>query len=89
MARPPGRHGARPGGALCAAARANPGPFAGLARWAEQAVLSSSPERLLSVQGGVETRPIAGTRPRGSDSRDDDAALERNSSRTRRSGPST
>jgi anthranilate synthase component I len=57
--------------------RSNPGPFAGLARWDDRAVLSSSPERLLRIHGGrVETRPIAGTRPRGA-SRADDAALER------------
>jgi anthranilate synthase component I len=57
--------------------RSNPGPFAGLARWGERAVLSSSPERLLSVRDGiVETRPIAGTRPRGANAADD-AALER------------
>ena len=44
---------------------ANPAPFAGLARWPEAAVLSSSPERLVRVRAGmVETRPIAGTRPR-------------------------
>ena len=57
--------------------RSNPGPFAGLARWGEHAVLSSSPERLLSIRDGrVETRPIAGTRPRGADT-DADGALER------------
>jgi anthranilate synthase component I len=57
--------------------RSNPGPFAGLARWGKHAVLSSSPERLLSVRDGVvETRPIAGTRPRGSNATDD-AALEK------------
>lgn len=55
----------------------NPGPFAGLARWGEHAVLSSSPERLLSVRDGVvQTRPIAGTRPRGANAADD-LALER------------
>ena len=43
----------------------NPAPFAGLACWNGSAVLSSSPERLVSVAGNVvETRPIAGTRPR-------------------------
>jgi anthranilate synthase component I len=57
--------------------RSNPGPFAGLARWEEHAILSSSPERLLSLRNGVvETRPIAGTRPRGANAADD-AALER------------
>ncbi|HHO67844.1 MAG TPA: aminodeoxychorismate synthase component I, partial [Gammaproteobacteria bacterium] len=45
---------------------ANPGPFNGLATWPEGAILSTSPERLVRVrQGRVETRPIAGTRPRG------------------------
>ncbi len=44
----------------------NPGPFNGLARWRDTAIYSSSPERLVSVRGqSVETRPIAGTRPRG------------------------
>lgn len=45
--------------------RANPAPFAGLFRHEGLAVLSSSPERLVSVEGdAVQTRPIAGTRPR-------------------------
>lgn len=57
--------------------QSNPGPFAGLARWGDRVVLSSSPERLLSIRGRrVETRPIAGTRPRGMNAADD-AALER------------
>ena len=56
--------------------QSNPGPFAGLARWGKHAILSSSPERLLSVRDGrVETRPIAGTRPRGADAAAD-VALE-------------
>jgi anthranilate synthase component 1 len=43
----------------------NPSPFSGLARWPDAAIISSSPERLVSVHGKtVETRPIAGTRPR-------------------------
>jgi len=43
----------------------NPAPFAALAQWQGTAVLSSSPERLVRVSGRhVETRPIAGTRPR-------------------------
>ncbi|HVO49273.1 MAG TPA: aminodeoxychorismate synthase component I [Steroidobacteraceae bacterium] len=45
--------------------RANPAPFAALAQWRGARILSSSPERLLRVQGRhVDTRPIAGTRPR-------------------------
>ncbi|HXH04566.1 MAG TPA: aminodeoxychorismate synthase component I [Candidatus Competibacteraceae bacterium] len=46
--------------------RANPAPFAGLALWGDGAIVSSSPERLVRVRGRhVDTRPIAGTRPRG------------------------
>ena len=46
--------------------RANPAPFAGLFDLgAAGAVVSASPERLVSVRDDiVETRPIAGTRPR-------------------------
>lgn len=55
--------------ALC---RSNPGPFAGIARFPGFTVLSSSPERLLRVEGRrIETRPIAGTRPRERDEADD------------------
>ncbi|MDQ2069256.1 aminodeoxychorismate synthase component I [Natronospira bacteriovora] len=51
----------------------NPGPFAGLARYGEQAIISSSPERLVSVRNGrVDTRPIAGTRPRGRPGEEDE-----------------
>jgi anthranilate synthase component 1 len=46
----------------------NPGPFSGLALLDGIAVISSSPERLVSARDGlVTTRPIAGTRPRGAD----------------------
>lgn len=52
---------------------ANPAPFAGLYAGDGWAVASASPERLVSVRGDVvETRPIAGTRPRFAG--DDDAA---------------
>jgi len=54
--------------------RANPGPFAGLARLEEATVISSSPERLMDVRGNrASMRPIAGTRPRGEGA--SDAAL--------------
>lgn len=58
--------------------RANPGPFSGLATWGDRAVISSSPERLVRVRDQtVETRPIAGTRPRHPDpSRDRDKRRE-------------
>ena len=46
--------------------RTNPAPFAGLLQWRDWAIVSSSPERLIEARGGVvQTRPIAGTRPRG------------------------
>lgn len=52
--------------------RSNPAPFAGLFRWGSAVVLSSSPERLVEVRGRrVQTRPIAGTRPRGADAAQD------------------
>ena len=55
---------------------ANPAPFAGLFAGGDWAVVSASPERLVSVRGEVvETRPIAGTRPRFPG--DDDAARVR------------
>jgi anthranilate synthase component 1 len=51
---------------------ANPAPFAGMAHWQGADIISSSPERLLTVRDGVAaTRPIAGTRPRSeNDARD-------------------
>jgi anthranilate synthase component I len=50
--------------------KANPAPFSGLLQWRDQygrewAIASSSPERLVQTRGNVvQTRPIAGTRPR-------------------------
>ncbi|MAJ56547.1 MAG: aminodeoxychorismate synthase, component I [Candidatus Pelagibacter sp.] len=45
----------------------NPSPFAGLINFKQSNIICSSPERLVSVNGDfLETRPIAGTRPRGS-----------------------
>lgn len=46
----------------------NPSPFAGYIDFGDYQIASSSPERLLKISDGViETRPIAGTRPRGKD----------------------
>lgn len=51
----------------------NPSPFAGYIDFGDYQIVSSSPERLLKVKGGViETRPIAGTRPRGRDMKEDE-----------------
>ncbi len=45
--------------------QANPAPFSGMALFGGTAVISSSPERLVSSRNGfVQTRPIAGTRAR-------------------------
>ena len=55
--------------ALC---EANPGPFAGIVRWQDTDIISSSPERLLQIRDGIlSTRPIAGTRPRSDDEHTD------------------
>lgn len=48
--------------------QSNPAPYAALMRWGDDAVLSTSPERLLCRDGNrIQTRPIAGTRPRDPD----------------------
>jgi anthranilate/para-aminobenzoate synthase component I len=44
----------------------NPSPFASFVDFGDYQIVSSSPERLVRVQDNiVDTRPIAGTRPRG------------------------
>ncbi len=56
---------------------ANPSPFAAMMRYDDLAVMSSSPERLMSIRDGiVSTRPIAGTRPRGASPERDAALVE-------------
>jgi anthranilate synthase component 1 len=50
----------------------NPAPFSALIQWQGLSLVSSSPERLLQVRDRwASTRPIAGTRPRSMNSRDD------------------
>ena len=52
----------------------NPAPFSGLAVHNDFSIISSSPERLISVKKGLaETRPIAGTRRRERDKEKDEA----------------
>jgi para-aminobenzoate synthetase len=53
--------------AYLALREASPAPFASFLRFDDLAVLSSSPERFLSItpDGRAESRPIKGTRPRG------------------------
>ncbi len=51
----------------------NPAPFACLLRSPGFEIISSSPERLVSLHDGIaETRPIAGTRPRGASDEQDE-----------------
>ena len=57
----------------------NPAPFAAFLPYTDFQILCSSPERFIRIQrdGAIETRPIKGTRPRGSSSSEDQAlALE-------------
>lgn len=57
--------------------RINPSPFASYWRTPWGAVVSCSPERLVSLCGDrAETRPIAGTRPRGESSHADQSLAE-------------
>jgi aminodeoxychorismate synthase component I len=53
--------------------RTSPSPFAAFLDLPEGAVVSSSPERFLSIDEHqvIESRPIKGTRPRGDDAEDD------------------
>jgi len=54
--------------------RVNPAPFAAYLEPGDWAIASASPERFLlaGADGGVETRPIKGTRPRGADPHTDE-----------------
>ncbi|MFV2005203.1 MAG: aminodeoxychorismate synthase component I [Gammaproteobacteria bacterium] len=52
----------------------NPSSFAAMACLKNMTIISSSPERLVSLKNGiVETRPIAGTRPRDENQQSDEA----------------
>jgi len=59
--------------------RVNPAPFAAFLRFGEIAVLSSSPERFLSVgrDRWAEARPIKGTRRRGDTAGEDERLAEK------------
>ena len=58
--------------------RKNPSPFAAYLKLGEMAVVSSSPERFISVDRDrrVEARPIKGTTPRAADPVEDEALRE-------------
>ncbi len=54
---------------FCALAKASPGAYSAYIQMPDAAILSSSPERFLTIdaQGAMESRPIKGTAPRHSD----------------------
>ena len=55
----------------------NPAPFANYFNFDGVSIVGASPERFLKVRGEwVETRPIKGTKPRGSTSQEDKALAE-------------
>jgi para-aminobenzoate synthetase component 1 len=55
----------------------NPAPFAGYFELGDFSIVSASPERFLRVEKGeVETRPIKGTRPRGTTPAEDQARIQ-------------
>ncbi len=62
---------------FAALSQQNPSSFAALACLPKMSIISSSPERLVSLKKGiVETRPIAGTRPRDINKQNDAALAE-------------
>ena len=57
-----------------ALSRSNPAQFASLVKYQDCYVISSSPERLISLRNGMaQSRPIAGTHPRGNTPKEDQA----------------
>ena len=54
--------------------KVNPSPFSGFLKINDLCIASSSPERLIKVKNDtIESRPIAGTRPRSNDKKKDNA----------------
>ena len=71
------RYQGDPLSAYCALRERSPTPFSDYLEMAGGTLLSLSPERFIEVQNGrVETRPIKGTRPRGSSPQQDQALAE-------------
>ncbi len=56
--------------------RVNPSPFSGFLKFDDVVLVSSSPERLVKIAGNkIESRPIAGTRPRSIVAEEDKALM--------------
>ena len=54
--------------------KVNPSPFSGFLKFNDLSLVSSSPERLIKITNDIiESRPIAGTRPRSRDKKEDKA----------------
>jgi len=52
--------------------RINPSPYMGFLQFPDIQIISASPEQLIKLQDGIlNTRPIAGTRPRGANREED------------------
>ncbi len=52
--------------------RINPSPYMGFMHFPDLQLVSSSPELLIQIENGIiQTRPIAGTRPRGANEQED------------------
>jgi anthranilate synthase component 1 len=68
---------ARPFDVYRALRSVNPSPYMFFIRFGELALLGASPEMLVRCEEGhLETRPIAGTRPRGKDEREDQRMVQ-------------
>jgi anthranilate synthase component 1 len=56
--------------------RINPSPYMFLLNFGDYSIIGSSPEMMVRVESGrIETRPIAGTRPRGRSDAEDDKLI--------------
>lgn len=55
----------------------NPSPYMGFINFLDMQLVSSSPELLIEIKNGlIQTRPIAGTRPRGKDKLEDERLIK-------------